>query len=111
MDVSVRDLKNGLSAHLARVRKGERLTVTLRGRPVAEISPPTVEATLGVEERLRRMAEAGDLILPCRSPRDLSDFEPARPTERRAKRGKPLLRLGDPPKPLSASEIILRDRG
>ena len=102
MDVSVRDLKNGLSEHLARVRKGERLTVTLRGRPIAEIAPPAAETSLTVDERLRRMAEAGDLILPRGSPRDVPDFEAVRLRHPRAKRRG---------RALTASAIILADRG
>jgi prevent-host-death family protein len=40
--VGVRELKNRLSRYLRRVRAGERLLVTERGRPVAVISSPTV---------------------------------------------------------------------
>jgi prevent-host-death family protein len=37
--VGIRDLKAHLSACLARVQAGERLTVTDRGRPIAMITP------------------------------------------------------------------------
>ena len=40
--VGIRELKNHLSQYLKRVRTGERVVVTERGRPVAIISPPAV---------------------------------------------------------------------
>lgn len=39
MDVGVRDLKARLSEHLERVARGEVITVTSRGRRVAQIVP------------------------------------------------------------------------
>jgi prevent-host-death family protein len=39
MEVGIRDLKARLSEHLERVRRGEVLTVTSRGRRVAQIIP------------------------------------------------------------------------
>jgi len=63
VNVSIRDLKNELSAFLRRVRRGERVIVTDRGKPVAELSAATV-ARLSLDERLERMAEAGELRLP-----------------------------------------------
>ena len=38
-DVPARDLRNDVSAVLRRVEKGERLRVTISGRPVAELVP------------------------------------------------------------------------
>ena len=38
IEVGVRDLKNGLSRYLERVREGEEIIVTDRGRPVARLS-------------------------------------------------------------------------
>jgi prevent-host-death family protein len=38
-DVSARDLRNHTAAVLRRVEAGERLTVTVSRRPVAEIAP------------------------------------------------------------------------
>ena len=40
-DVSVRELRNDVSAVLRRVEAGERLRVTVRGRAVAELIPLT----------------------------------------------------------------------
>ena len=42
--VGVRELKNRLSEFLRRVAKGERITVTDRGKPVAVITPPAESA-------------------------------------------------------------------
>jgi prevent-host-death family protein len=39
VDVPARDLRNDVSAVLRRVEAGERLRVTVSGRPVAEIVP------------------------------------------------------------------------
>ncbi len=38
-DVPARDLRNNVSAVLRRVEHGERLRVTVSGRPVAELRP------------------------------------------------------------------------
>lgn len=39
MNVGVRELRDGLSRHLAEVRSGRTITVTDHGRPVARIVP------------------------------------------------------------------------
>lgn len=52
--VGVRELKNRLSEYLRRVKAGERLVVTERGRPVAILSsPPEGSWQHEVEEMLR----------------------------------------------------------
>lgn len=38
-EVGVRDFKNGASGYLERVEKGEVITVTRRGKPVARVLP------------------------------------------------------------------------
>ena len=52
MDVGVRDLKARLSEHLERVANGEVITVTSRGRRVAQIVP-----VLGRDNLDRGLAE------------------------------------------------------
>jgi prevent-host-death family protein len=37
--VGIRELRENLSAHLARVRRGQSVTITERGRVIAEIIP------------------------------------------------------------------------
>lgn len=39
-DVKVTELRQKLPEYLARVRRGERLRVTSRGKVIAELSPP-----------------------------------------------------------------------
>ena len=53
--VKVTELRQNLPAYLARVRRGERVQVTSRGRVIAEIAPPTVqrEEAKAARERLR----------------------------------------------------------
>jgi len=38
-EVGIRDLRNGLSKHLASVTAGNRIVVTDHGKPIAEIRP------------------------------------------------------------------------
>lgn len=52
--VGIRELKNRLSRYLKRVRAGERLVVTERGKPVAIISPPAVTPADGRIEAMLR---------------------------------------------------------
>lgn len=40
--VGVAQLRQNLSTYLRRVEKGERLTVTDRNKPIAELGPPAV---------------------------------------------------------------------
>ncbi len=85
----VRELKNHLSAYLARVKRGERITVTERGRQIATIEPYS-EIEDGLHTRLMRLVDEG--IASWRG-------------------GKPCLPepLVVPGKPLS--EIVIEDRG
>ena len=47
--VGIRELKNGLSKYLRRVRRGDTIVITDRGTAVAEIVPP---GTAGVDPSL-----------------------------------------------------------
>ncbi len=55
--VGIRELKNGLSQYVKRVRAGERLVVTERGKPVAIMSPP---ATAREDRRIEAMLCTGE---------------------------------------------------
>jgi len=46
VNVGVRELRDGLSRHLAQVRSGRTLTVTDHGRPIARIVPVDVPSPL-----------------------------------------------------------------
>jgi antitoxin (DNA-binding transcriptional repressor) of toxin-antitoxin stability system len=51
--VNVTSLRQHLPEYLARVARGERLSVTLRGRVIAEISPPSPPADAAAAARGR----------------------------------------------------------
>lgn len=53
IDVGVRELRDGLSRHLAKVRDGHTITVTDHGRPVARIVP------VGVPTKLEQLVASG----------------------------------------------------
>ena len=53
MNVGVRELRDGLSRHLAVVRSGHTVTVTDHGEPVARIVP------IGVPSALERLVAEG----------------------------------------------------
>jgi prevent-host-death family protein len=57
VEVGVRELRDGLSRHLAEVRSGRTITVTDHGRPIARIVPtgrPTRLEQLVAEGRVTR---------------------------------------------------------
>ena len=53
MNIGVRELRDGLSRHLAQVRSGHTVTVTDHGEPVARIVP------IGVPTALERLVAEG----------------------------------------------------
>jgi prevent-host-death family protein len=73
--VGVRELRQNLSVYLRRVRAGERLIVTERNVPVAELTP------LGEnEDWYERMVRDGRLI-PARRPGGLQAMPPPLPMD------------------------------
>lgn len=85
----MRDFKARLSEHLRRVAAGERLTITSRGRPVAEVLPAGARRDAAAE-RLQRLIAEGRVTPPSRP----MTHRPARPV----------------PAERSASELIIRER-
>lgn len=55
-NVAIRELKNRLSEYLRRVKKGERLVITERGKPVAVISSAEKPVHEGIEAMVRERA-------------------------------------------------------
>jgi prevent-host-death family protein len=56
-DVPARELRNDVSGILRRVEAGERLRVTVSGRPVAELAPlPTRAQTMSWEQFTQQLA-------------------------------------------------------
>jgi prevent-host-death family protein len=62
MEVGVRELRNHLSRYLDRVRDGEELLVTDRGRAIARVLP------VGAERTLDRLIAEG-VVTPARQPK------------------------------------------
>jgi len=58
--VSAKELKNRLGRYLKRVKRGETLVVTERGKPIARIVPLDLEP----EAKLQLMVELGLLVPP-----------------------------------------------
>lgn len=90
MDAGIRELKGNLSRYIRRVEDGERVSVTVHGRIVAELVPPaptTDTAPAGFERLvaagvIRPPAEPGDplqdwpdLDLPPGTAADLIDAD------------------------------------
>jgi prevent-host-death family protein len=63
--VGVAELRQNLSKYLRRVARGERMVVTDRNRPVAELGPVNRGATLD------RLIAEGKVAPPSRPARDL----------------------------------------
>ena len=62
MEVGVRELRNNLSRYLDRVRCGEEVVVTDRGRAIARVLP------VGAERTLDRLIAEG-VVTPARQPK------------------------------------------
>ena len=67
--VGVAELRQNLSKYLRRVERGERLVVTDRNRPVAELGPLRRGGTLD------RLIAEGKVIPPSRPPLDFTPIE------------------------------------
>ena len=67
--VGVRELRQNLSVYLRRVRRGEKLEVTERGRPVAVLQP-----IVATDDRLARLEARG--IPVRRGAGNLADLPP-----------------------------------
>lgn len=63
MNIGVRELRDGLSRHLASVREGHTITVTDHGRPVARIVP------VGVPTKLEQLIIEGKVTPATRRKR------------------------------------------
>lgn len=89
--VGSREFKNRQGYYLRRVKKGETLLVTDRGKPVAKVVPADSlpDSPTGLDERLRELAAQGHLRLGTKP------FERFKPVPAR---GKP------------ASRMIIEDR-
>lgn len=89
MEVGIRELRDNLTHYLAKVRRGQEIVVTDRGRPVAVVRPVREKQTL--EDRLRRLEAEGKVKMPKR-------WAPLKPYRGRPLRGRLL------------SELVLEER-
>ncbi|AHI02110.1 prevent-host-death family protein [Kutzneria viridogrisea] len=66
MDIGIRELRDSLSRHLAEVRKGQTITVTEHGRPIAQIVPVHQPSTIDrlIAQGVVRPAKARRRSLP-----------------------------------------------
>lgn len=89
--IGSREFKNRFGAYLTRVKRGERLSVTDRGRVVAHVIPatPADPISKSADEILEELAAAGHIS------NNKGEFAPGEPVPAK---GKP------------ASRIILEDR-
>ena len=80
MDVGIRELRDGLSRHLAAVRAGETITVTDHGKPIARIVPVTGMSVIerleaeGLISRPERPKEPAPTPIRLRSGATVSDL-------------------------------------
>lgn len=65
--IDIRKLRDELTRHLGRVRRGKRLVVTDRGKPVAVLLPYDQDKKLPQEDRLRALL-AGGHVAPSERP-------------------------------------------
>ena len=71
---SVATAKNELSRLLRRVKRGERVIITERNHPIAQLQPYTACAADGPESALAALYEAGVLIAPASPRLDVTAF-------------------------------------
>ncbi|HET7484555.1 MAG TPA: type II toxin-antitoxin system prevent-host-death family antitoxin [Solirubrobacterales bacterium] len=86
-EIGVQELKANLSSVLHDVEGGERVTITRRGRPVAELAPAMPEQS----ETMKKLIDEGRVTPASRPP---SEAPPATPIDTGT----------------SASELILAER-
>ena len=67
--VGIKELKNRLTQYLRRVKQGEEVIVTERGKPIALLQPiQSAEHHTSLEARLARLAALGLVTLPTHKP-------------------------------------------
>jgi len=76
MDVSVRELRNHTARVVAAVQSGERIVLTVHGRPVADIVPRQQRAERRPTDRLLAdLAEVSDLAAELAVASPAEDFD------------------------------------
>jgi prevent-host-death family protein len=76
MDVSVRELRNHTARVIAAVESGERVVLTVHGRPVADIVPRQIRSERRPSERLLAdLADIGALAAELAVESSSEDFD------------------------------------
>jgi prevent-host-death family protein len=65
--IGIRKLRDELTRHLGRVRRGTRIVVTDRGKPVAVLMPYDQDKQSSREDRLRALLVGGHVV-PAEKP-------------------------------------------
>lgn len=73
--VGSRELKTRLGTYLRKVKQGETLIITERGRPVAELRPIAAEAS-GEQRKIEELVTLG--LVTRQSEKELAPVRPAR---------------------------------
>lgn len=59
--VGVRELKSQLSEYLRRVKAGDTIVITERGKPIGRIVPENAERQLMLGEKVQRLLDSGEM--------------------------------------------------
>ena len=63
MPTGIRELKDNLSRYIRRIEAGERIAVTVHGRVVAELGPPSLASKAGRRSRYDELVATGVIRL------------------------------------------------
>jgi prevent-host-death family protein len=74
-EIKVTELRQNLPTYIARVRRGERIRVTSRGRVVAELAPPSVSPDEVAAARARLRASVRRYERPLEPVIDPGEWE------------------------------------
>ena len=73
---SLYEAKARLSALVRRVREGERVIITLHGKPAAELRPIEEPTAMTIEDRIADLTARGIIVPASRSAADLGALKP-----------------------------------
>jgi len=65
ISAGIKEIKNNLSRFLVRVKKGEEILITERGKPVARIVQEKPD-NKSINQVMGRLAQKGHIVLPSR---------------------------------------------
>ena len=67
IEVSVTTFRNHIPDYLGKLRKGENIALTSRGKVIARLLPPTMDKSLSARQKLselRTRCSIGDVVSP-----------------------------------------------